>query len=91
MESIIKIKNLKKYYGEVKAVNGISMEIYKGEMFGLVGPDGAGKTTTIRDLMRIIKPYFRKSLHFDKNIKKHEKKFKIRLDIFRKNLAYTVI
>jgi len=51
---MIIIKNLKKYYGEVKAVNGISIEIKKGEMFGLVGPDGAGKTTTIRVLCGLL-------------------------------------
>lgn len=39
-----------KRYGDVKAVQGVSLAIKKGEMFGLVGPDGAGKTTTIRAL-----------------------------------------
>lgn len=54
-ESII-IKNLKKSYGEIKAVNGISLDVMKGEMFGLVGPDGAGKTTTIRILCGLLSP-----------------------------------
>lgn len=51
---MIKIKNLKKYYEKLKAVNGISLEIKKGEMFGIVGPDGAGKTTTIRVLCGLL-------------------------------------
>lgn len=54
MNSIINIDSLKKSYGKVKAVNGISLSINKGEMFGLVGPDGAGKTTTIRILCGLI-------------------------------------
>ncbi len=51
---MIKIKNLKKHYGKVEAVNGISLEIKKGEMFGIVGPDGAGKTTVIRMLCGLL-------------------------------------
>lgn len=52
----INIENLFKSYDDVKAVNGICMQIRKGEMFGLVGPDGAGKTTTIRILCGLLKP-----------------------------------
>ena len=48
MESIIEIDNLFKSYGTIRALNGISLDVKPGEMFGLVGPDGAGKTTTIR-------------------------------------------
>jgi len=46
--------DLKKSYGEIEAVKGISFEVVKGEMFGLVGPDGAGKTTTIRILCGLL-------------------------------------
>ena len=52
----INIEKFYKSYGEIKAVNGISFQIHKGEMFGLVGPDGAGKTTTIRILCGLLKP-----------------------------------
>ena len=55
-EITIKIENLVKSYGGIKAVNGVSFEIGKGEMFGLVGPDGAGKTTTIRILCGLLMP-----------------------------------
>ncbi len=55
MNFIIEIQSFHKSYGEVKAVNGISLSIPEGEMFGLVGPDGAGKTTTIRALCGLIK------------------------------------
>jgi len=56
MNEIIKIEQLHKSYDEIKAVNGISLNVQAGEMFGLVGPDGAGKTTTIRILCGLLKP-----------------------------------
>ncbi len=48
---IIKAVDLKKSFGSVHALNNISLHINKGEIFGLVGPDGAGKTTFIRTLL----------------------------------------
>lgn len=54
--AIIEIKSLSKSYGVVKAVDTISFSVNKGEMFGLVGPDGAGKTTTIRVLCGLLNP-----------------------------------
>jgi ABC-2 type transport system ATP-binding protein len=56
MNDAINIENLKKSYGNIEAVKGISFSVQKGEMFGLVGPDGAGKTTTIRILCGLIDP-----------------------------------
>lgn len=56
MNPIIKIENLKRSFGNITAVNGVSYSVAKGEMFGLVGPDGAGKTTTIRVLIGLLKP-----------------------------------
>jgi ABC-2 type transport system ATP-binding protein len=56
LEEIIKISNLKKVYGDVIGIDDISFSIYKNEMFGFVGPDGAGKTTTIRLLCGLINP-----------------------------------
>lgn len=53
---MISIDNLHKSYNSVKAVKGVSLEIESGEMFGLIGPDGAGKTTIIRTLCGLINP-----------------------------------
>lgn len=56
MNEVILINNLKKSFGDIVAVNGVSYSVAKGEMFGLVGPDGAGKTTTIRMLIGLLRP-----------------------------------
>lgn len=48
------IKNLKKSYENIEAVNGVSFEVYPEEIFGLIGPDGAGKTTLMRILVSLI-------------------------------------
>lgn len=53
---IIVVNDLKKFFGEVKAVNGISFNVHQGEVFGLLGPNGAGKTTTIKLLLGLLEP-----------------------------------
>jgi len=52
----IRAKGLRKSFGDVVAVDGLELEVKKGEIFGLVGPDGAGKTTTMRLLTGIMNP-----------------------------------
>jgi len=49
-QSAIRVKDLWKRYGAVEAVRGINLEVNEGEIFGLIGPDGAGKTTTFQIL-----------------------------------------
>ncbi len=55
-EVIIKTENLTKHFRKIVAVDSLDLEIKKGEIFGLVGPDGAGKTTTMRMLAAIMNP-----------------------------------
>ena len=50
----MKVKKLRKYYN--RGVECVSFEVKKGEVFGLIGPNGTGKTTTIRNILGIIKP-----------------------------------
>jgi len=52
----IEVKNLKKVFDSVKAVDGIDVKVREGEIFGLLGPNGAGKTTTIRMLATMTRP-----------------------------------
>ena len=56
MTNVIKVNNLKKYFGKLHAVDGIEFNVKKGEIFGFLGPNGAGKSTTIRCLMGFNKP-----------------------------------
>lgn len=53
MNSVI-VKNIIKTYGDVKAVDNVSFEAAKGELFGLIGPDGAGKTSIFRILTTLL-------------------------------------
>ena len=53
---MIEINNISKSYKETTALNGINLHVNKGELFGLIGPDGAGKTTLIRILMTLLLP-----------------------------------
>ena len=53
---MVVIDNLTRRYGDVVAVNGISLDVQPGEMFGLIGPDGAGKTTTLRVALGLLAP-----------------------------------
>lgn len=46
-KSVLKVKNLKKAYGDFQAVKGVSFDVAPGEVFGILGPNGAGKTTTL--------------------------------------------
>ena len=54
--SAIEVHNLSKSYGKVQALDSVSFSVERGELFGLIGPDGAGKTTLFRLLTTLLKP-----------------------------------
>lgn len=56
MDASIRIDNLSKSYGTVQALKNINLDIKSGELFGLIGPDGAGKTTLFRLLATLLLP-----------------------------------
>ena len=56
MEYILTADRLTKSYGTVKALDGVSFAVRRGEIFGLIGPDGAGKTTLFRLLTTLLRP-----------------------------------
>jgi ABC-type multidrug transport system, ATPase component len=55
-EKVIEVENLTKRFGEFTAVRSISFDVYKGEIFGFLGANGAGKTTAMKMLCGILKP-----------------------------------
>ena len=56
METVIETNNLTKRYGDITAVDGLSLRVAKGEIYAFLGLNGAGKTTTIRMLLGMVKP-----------------------------------
>jgi len=79
--STIKASGLTRKFGDNIAVNGLNLEIEEGEIFGLVGPDGAGKTTTMRLLTGILEPTSGEGWVYGKHIVKESEKLK-------ENIAY---
>lgn len=55
-EKIIEVSGLTKVFKELTAVNNLTLNVYKGDVFGFLGPNGAGKSTTIRMLLSLIRP-----------------------------------
>ena len=54
METILSIKNLNKRYGLVQAVKNVSLEIHKGNVYGILGPNGSGKSTTLGIVLNVV-------------------------------------
>lgn len=54
MDNVLELKELTKYYGKTLGVENISLKLKKGEIFGFIGQNGAGKSTTIRSIMHLI-------------------------------------
>ena len=52
-ETLLRVENLCQYFGPTKAVDNVSFDIKKGEVFGLVGESGCGKTTTGRSIIKL--------------------------------------
>lgn len=71
MENVLKINGLAKRYGRIQAVSGLQLSIPRGSVFGILGPNGSGKTTTLGMVLGVIKPdsgnfsWFGKSLNFE--------------------------
>lgn len=55
-EPLIEISGLTKQYGKVRALSGLTAQVFPGEVFGLLGPNGSGKTTAIRLLLGMLRP-----------------------------------
>ena len=53
---VIRTEGLSKRYGKIEAVDGLSMEVLRGHVYGLLGPNGSGKTTTMGMLLGLVRP-----------------------------------
>lgn len=87
MKSILEVKDLKKYYKENTAVNGLNFNLYEGEILGFLGPNGAGKSTTINILSTILKHDEGEVKFFDRDMKDNAKWIKEQLGIVPQELA----
>ena len=67
---MIEVINLKKNYDKKVAVNNLNFQIQKGEIIGLLGPNGCGKTTTIAMILGLLKPTSGQVIINGKNIEK---------------------
>lgn len=84
---MLKVENLYKEFGNVKAVEGISFEVKKGQIFGLLGPNGAGKSTTISIISTLLKPTSGDVLFEGKSILKDPKSIRQKLGVVPQEIA----
>lgn len=75
--SILSINNLTKQYGSITAVNNLSLEINAGEIYGILGPNGSGKTTTLGMILGIIHPKSGTYQWFDGKYSEHDARKRI--------------
>jgi ABC-type multidrug transport system ATPase subunit len=73
MDSIIKVTNLSKHFKDIVAVEGLSFTVQQGDVYGFLGQNGAGKSTTIRMLLTLITPTEGTIEIFGLNLKNHRK------------------
>jgi ABC-2 type transport system ATP-binding protein len=55
-DPVVRLSQVRRSFGRTRAVDGVSFDVLRGEMFGVIGPDGAGKTTTLRLVCGLLKP-----------------------------------
>jgi len=65
---MLQVHNLSKYFGGVKAVNSVSFDLAEGELLGVIGPNGSGKTTVVNCITGFVKPDSGKILYLGQNI-----------------------
>ncbi len=81
MKKAIEVKELKKYFKNVKAVDGITFDVEWGEFFALLGPNGAGKSTTIRMLTTLAVPTSGQALVAGYDVVKNEREVRKRIGL----------
>lgn len=85
METILSIKNLHKRFGFVHAVNNVSLEIHKGNVYGILGPNGSGKSTTLGIVLNVVNKTSGDYSWFGGTVQTHEALKKVGAIIERPN------
>src|SRR3954470_20519358 len=73
MDAVIQAEHLSKQFKEIKAVDDLSFTVSKGEVYGFLGQNGAGKSTTIRMLLTLVQPTSGHIKIFGKDLQHHRK------------------
>jgi len=84
---MLKVENLYKNYGNIRAVDGISFEVKRGEVFGLLGPNGSGKSTTISIISTLIPPTKGEIIFEGESIFKNPKNIRQKLGVVPQDIA----
>ena len=84
-QNVIEVSHLKKYYKEVKAVDDISFSVKKGELFGFLGVNGAGKSTTINMLCTLFPPTDGSAVILGDRLGKDDEKIKHHIGVVYQN------
>lgn len=85
MDPILSIKNLHKRYGKIHAVNNVSLEIQKGNVYGILGPNGSGKSTTLGIVLNVVNKTSGDYSWFGGKVETHEALKKVGAIIERPN------
>ncbi len=85
METILTLRNLDKKFGKVHAVNNLSFEIKKGNVYCILGPNGSGKSTTLGIILNVVNKSSGEFLWFDGSLSTHEALKKVGAIIERPN------
>jgi len=73
---VIKTQDLTKVYGELRAINNLTLQLAEGDLFGYIGPNGSGKTTTMRILATLLQPSWGEAYVCDYSIYTHPKEIR---------------
>lgn len=85
MDTILSIKNLNKRYGKLQAVKNVSLEIHKGNVYGILGPNGSGKSTTLGIVLNVVNKTSGEYSWFGGTMQTHEALKKVGAIIERPN------
>jgi len=86
--NVISVRNLKKYYGTIKAVDGIDFDVAEGEVVALLGPNGAGKTTTVEIIEGLRKKDDGEIYYFGKKIDRVDQSIKSQIGVQLQKTAF---